>query len=82
MTPVNVARKRNLFRRWLRYDGMKHKFVGVKVNPADYRKIGESGKLEFYTLVKWKQNNGLIMEKTLFIFLFVELKYAGGNIVH
>jgi len=52
MTPVNVARKRNLFRRWLRYDGMKHKFVGVKVNPADYKKIGESGKLEFYTLVK------------------------------
>ena len=50
MTPVNVARRRNIFRRWLRYDGMKHKFVGVKVNPADYRKIGESGKLEFHTL--------------------------------
>ena len=52
MTPVNVARKRNLFRRWLRYDGMKHKFVPVRVKAKDYKLIGTSGKLEFYTLVK------------------------------
>ena len=54
MTPVNVARRRNIFRRWLRYDGMKGEYVPVKVKAKDYRKIGESkdGKLEFYTKIK------------------------------
>jgi len=48
MTPVNVARRRNIFRRWLRYDGMKGEYVPVKVKAKDYRKIGYNDKLEFY----------------------------------
>ena len=50
----NIARRKGIFKRWLRYDGMKHDYVSVKINPENYRQIGETkdGKVKFYTLIK------------------------------